>query len=332
MMLNWWKKLLFPFAILYHVVTSVRNFLYDKDIIKSTLFKNINIICVGNLSVGGTGKTPMVHYLIDYLLRKKQNIVTLSRGYGRKTKGIRICSEEDSPTTVGDEPYTYFENFKEKITVCVGENRVDAIHYLLLKYPNTQVILLDDAFQHRALKSNFSILLTTQSRPFWKDYLLPFGRLRESRYGVNRCDIVVVTKCIHKCDHYPILENINKPYFQTLVQYLYPILFFGSTLKKKVVIVAGLADNTSFIRYVKRNFEVIFTISKPDHYEYSTKDMHLFKKILTEKVMLLTTQKDAVKLKRIDELANFNCAYLPIKVKFFEGEDHFLHLIDQNFD
>lgn len=283
---------------------------------------------MGNLSVGGTGKTPMVDYLIKHFLDKGMKVATLSRGYGRKTKGFRICGYDDSPETVGDEPFTYFEKYQNKLVVAVGEERALAIPFILGEHPEINLILLDDAYQHRSVKPNFNILLTTFDKPFWKDHLLPAGRLREGQYGYKRADAIIVTKSEKKTTD-PFLSHLDKPAFHTTVKYGDPISFFGKKPGKNVIVVGGLANNLPFFHYVNSEYEVSNEFSFPDHHPYSEKDIARLEQYLEGGLSLITTQKDAVKLKEFDSLTKFNCAYIPIEVQFLEEEEYFLQKVDE---
>ena len=187
------RILLFPFSWLYYLITQIRNRLYDRGLKPSVKFE-LPVICVGNLTVGGTGKTPMIEHLIR-LLQNRFKVATLSRGYGRATKGIRIAGPSENASTIGDEPFQFYTKFGKRITVAVGEERALAIPTILQECSDTQIILLDDGFQHRKVSPGFSILLTDYHRPFYNDFLLPSGRLRESRWGAERADVIVVTKC-----------------------------------------------------------------------------------------------------------------------------------------
>lgn len=327
--MNWWQVLLFPFAIIYDLITRFRNHLYNIDYKKSFSFER-NVISVGNLSVGGTGKTPMIMYLADHLISRGKSVAILSRGYGRKTKGFRICSEEDNAATVGDESFTYFENYREKVMVAVGEDRAIAIPFILAEKPDLDVILLDDAFQHRSVKPSFSILLTTFERPFWRDFVMPSGRLREARNGADRADVVVVTKSPKKIEHEE-LDKLGKPHFQTKISYGNPVAFSEGHLHKKVVAVAGLANNDPFMEYLQKEYYVVKTFSFGDHYSYSIKDVASMVEFMKrEEASLITTHKDAVKLQGFEELKPFGCYYLPINVAFLENEEHFLQMVDES--
>lgn len=287
------------------------------------------MVSVGNLSVGGTGKTPMIMYLIEHFLQNNYKVATLSRGYGRKTKGFRLCGETDHPGTVGDEPYTYFLRYGNRITVAVGEDRALAIPFILAERPETDIILLDDAFQHRTVKPLFQILLTTQGRPFWRDFVLPSGLLREARQGYRRADVLVITKS-EKDYQDSMLQTLSLPVFKTYVEYAPPRLFRGTELKRKVIAIAGLADNRPFFEHVASRFPVMGSFDYPDHYRYKPSDIERIKRQLDDDTMLLTTEKDAVKLMRIDALQSFSCAYIPINFKFHENEERFLNRLEES--
>jgi tetraacyldisaccharide 4'-kinase len=190
--MNFLRKILFPFAVLYGFITSIRNFLFDYRILKSYSFP-IPVIAVGNLSVGGTGKTPQIEYLIR-LLSNKYKIATLSRGYKRKSEGFILANATSNAEILGDEPFQFYKKFPN-IQVAVDANRKNGIEQLLSQSNKPDVILLDDAFQHRKVKAGFYILLTAYNDLFINDFMLPTGNLRESRSGAKRADMIIVTKC-----------------------------------------------------------------------------------------------------------------------------------------
>lgn len=336
----WWQFLLFPFALLYDLVTRIRNYAFDTQVRKSFRF-HTNVIAVGNLSVGGTGKTPMIDYLIDYFLNKEMNIATLSRGYGRRTSGFRLAEEKETPKTLGDEPYMYFFKHGERIRVAVGEERDLAIPELLWHEPDTQVILLDDAFQHREVLPSLNILLTTYHKPFYKDYLLPSGLLREARKGAERAEIILVTKCpslLTGADQVKVKEEIKKyskaKVFFTTVEYGAPKPFFenGIPLREQVVGISGIADPMLFNKYVSTSFKCKLIHNYKDHYHYSKRDVKDIINELGEGESLITTEKDMVKLRSFEQLQDFSCFYIPIKVKFLKEETLFLSMIDSSLN
>lgn len=328
------ELLLYPFSVLYDGATRLRNYLYNSGYQRSFEFE-VTTISVGNLTVGGTGKTPMIEYIVR-LIGERQ-IVALSRGYGRKTRGFRLAGEADNAMTIGDEPFQFYQKFK-KITVAVGEERAVAIPHILAEKPETQVILLDDAFQHRAVKPNFNILLTDFHRLFYNDLLLPAGRLRESGKGARRADYVVVTKCpgdINDSAMKEISENIanytNAPVAFAQVLYGQPkALYSHSDMGKEVFVFSGLANSQPFETYVRNNFEVKGVQRFKDHHSYSVKDLRALIREGQQNnggnISFLTTEKDAVKLLNDDFatlLKNTNIYYLPIEIAFIKNGSDF---------
>lgn len=322
------KILLLPLSFLYEGITNVRNYMYDKNIRKSFRF-NLPVINVGNLTVGGTGKTPHVEYLLELLLNKKCQIGTLSRGYGRKTKGFILADETATAEQIGDEPLQFYQKFKDKINVSVGEERALAIPYLLYEKPDIQVIILDDAFQHRPVNPSFNILLTDYHRLFYKDFTFPAGRLRESRSGAKRADVVIVTKCednIFVEQKTQITQHIhrytkeNLPIFFTNFTYSSPKNidndFFDND--KKTILISGIAQPKTFEQYAQSNFIVDKHFIFPDHHFYSAKDLEQINTYIekNKNVQVLTTEKDFTKLFMIKKIF-----YLPIKVNFLFDDE-----------
>lgn len=333
------KVFLLPFAFVYDMITRIRNRMYDTGWKPSVSF-DIPLISVGNLSVGGTGKTPMVEYLIR-LISPTQKVGTLSRGYKRKTKGFRIASPNDNAVSIGDEPYQLFTKYNN-IVVSVCEDRAFAIPHILDQHPDTEVILLDDAFQHRRVKPGFSILLTEYSSPFFSDYVLPYGRLREHARGAGRADVIVVTKCPPQLsdEEYDHLESglrkfSSRPLFFSSLVYNDPKAMLGNehTLSRQVVLVSGIANHVPLEEYVKRNFTLVKHFVFRDHHQYTDEDIRMIEKFLnqlTEPVSILTTEKDKVKLesvslrKRTEKLPFF---YLPIEMEFVKNGKDFDALV-----
>ncbi|MTI22802.1 tetraacyldisaccharide 4'-kinase, partial [Fulvivirga sp. RKSG066] len=295
---------LYPFTLIYDLVTRFRNYLYDIDYKKQFEFDTC-VIAVGNLSVGGTGKTPMIEYIIR-LLKDKYTITTLSRGYGRKTKGFKMAKVSDSHLTIGDEPKQFYEKFGE-ISVAVGEERAVAIPFILAENPETNLILLDDAYQHRSVKPQLNILLTDFNRPFFNDYVLPSGRLREARKGANRADIIVVTKCDEsltddKKNEYrtAISKYSEAPVFFTTVKYLDPLPVNESTsLSNNVFLFTGIARHESVSSRIGKAYNLVGEMRFPDHHNYTEADIdklvNEFDKVSLSDKCLLTTEKDMVK-------------------------------------
>lgn len=239
-----------------------------------------------------------------------------------------MCSNEDTPATVGDEPYMIYEKYQDAISVVVCEDRALAIPFILAERPETQVILLDDAFQHRTVLPDLNLLLTKQSAPFWTDYLMPLGKLREARGGAKRADAIVITRA-KRISEEPYIDALGKPYFYTTTRSNEVQLFSGQELLPKVVAVAGLADNKHFFQEARQHFQVQRVFSFRDHHSYKHKDVQVICAELDEDTMLITTHKDAVKLKQFAELRAYTCGYVPVEVVFLEGEERFLQMVDK---
>lgn len=296
------------------------------------------VISVGNVAVGGTGKTPMVEYLIAQLADRYE-LSTLSRGYGRKTRGFRMADKQDTAGTLGDEPYQIFRKYGHKVHVTVGEERILAIPSIVQEFPSNDIILLDDAFQHRPVKPNFSIVLSDYNRPFYNDYLMPSGLLRESRNGVNRADVLIITKCpdtLSEEDQIQIRKGVA-PYYDTAkticfttIAYNVPQSFDSdNTLGEDVAVVTGIANPAPFISKVNSAYNIKHHFKYRDHYSFNDKDVQTIASFLDDNdCQLLTTEKDMVRLMnhpRYSELLKGKCFYLPIKVQFLSGEKEFLN-------
>ena len=328
--------LLFPFAVLYDAVTSIRNRLYDTGTRASARFE-IPVISVGNLSVGGTGKTPMIEYLIR-LFVGNYRLATLSRGYRRKTKGIRLTGENDSAGTVGDEPYQFYRKFGDQVVVAVGEERAYAIPCILDQHPDIDLILLDDAFQHRRVQPCFQILLTDYHNLFVDDMLLPAGRLRESRRGAARADVVVVTKCppaITDDQMMSVESSIrrysNKAVFFTKIAYgnILPVSSVSPYRPEKVVLVTGIAHPGPLKEYLTRNYNLVKHYSFADHHLYTRQDMQNISDAAARiGAVVVTTEKDVVKLRpEIFEASSVPLHYLPIEIEFLKNGKEFDEMV-----
>lgn len=330
------KYILLPFAWLYGLITDVRNYLYDKGLFKSKSFE-IPIINVGNITVGGTGKSPQVEYLIR-LLKDSHKITTLSRGYGRKTKGFIMADNTSNAETIGDEPMQFYQKCGNEIIVAVGEKRVNAIEQILKQKPNIEVVILDDAFQHRAVKPSLNILMIDYSRPIDEDYPFPAGRLRERRHGAKRADMVVITKCpidltleeqvAFKNRLNPYLTE-NTPVLFTRVLYSKPINCRSETRvfndNEHILLISGIAKPEPFEDYVRQNFKFLSHLIFKDHHSYSEKDVILIlSNIPTTAKAILMTEKDMVKFKPFlnhDLLKEIPLFYLPIEIGFLNENE-----------
>ncbi len=336
------KIFLYPLSWAYSFAVSVRNKMFDLNLLKSKEF-DVPIISIGNITVGGTGKTPHVEYLVN-LLSKKIKVATLSRGYKRKTTGFRLVETSSTAIEVGDEPLQIKNKFPD-ITVSVCENRVVGAENLLSSQNEIipDVVLLDDAFQHRRISPGINILLIDYSRQIKNDSLLPVGRLRESTLQMRRANIIIFTKCPNEIS--PIMRRILmkdvnlKPYqklfFTTLdYQKLEPVFNAGKlnndfyTAKDfSLLIVTGIASPENIHKYLKQFSEKIEILTFPDHHNYSDNDLltitKKFEAIHSEKKIIITTEKDAMRLKDSDNLPDeikTALYYLPVKVKFLEDE------------
>jgi tetraacyldisaccharide 4'-kinase len=326
--MNLFRKILFPFAILYGFITGIRNFLFDKGILKSYSFE-LPVIVVGNLSVGGTGKTPQIEYLIR-LLSERYSIATLSRGYKRKSEGFILANANVTAATLGDEPFQFFQKFPS-IQVAVDADRKNGIEQLLAQEKKPQVILLDDAFQHRKVKAGFYIMLTSYDDLFVEDYILPTGNLRESRSGAQRADIIVVTKCpetLSGIEQTQIKQSINAysnapVYFSTIafddqVHSNAKAILVSEIQQSSCVLVAGIAKPDSFFDYLQNEQSVCLTY--PDHHHFTESDIQYIQQQAREK-KIVTTVKDYVRLKDSD--LKDQLYYLPIRTTFLVDSDEF---------
>ena len=328
------RKLLLPFSWLYGMIISLRNVFYDAGIFSSKKF-DVPVICIGNLTTGGTGKTPHIEYLLR-ILKNNFIIATLSRGYGRNTKGFIVAKPGMTTEILGDEPLQYSLKFPEVI-ISVGENRARAIEKLLSAFPGIEIILMDDGFQHRAVKPGFSILLTEYSNLFTKDHLLPAGNLRENKSGFKRANVLVVTKCpeLNETEKQKIINEIAPLPLQHVLfsHFCYDELIpFSSTNAKinlsqfkefQVLLLTGIANPESIIEFMNANVAHLHQVNFPDHHSFSKNDIEALKKkfnnIVADKKIIITTEKDFMRLKKesLKELIlDLPFYYLPVKVDF----------------
>ena len=325
------RILLFPIAILYGLIVGLRNFLFDVNFLKSFEF-DIPIICVGNLNVGGTGKSPQIEYLIR-LLSDKYNVATLSRGYKRESKGFLLANDDSNAKILGDEPFQFYSKFK-KILVAVDADRKNGIENLLSLPQKPDVILLDDAFQHRKVKAGFYILLTSFNDLYCDDFILPTGNLRESRRGSQRANLIIVTKCpknLSEIEQEKIRKKINinsnQDLFFSFIDYDERVyselntLDISEILQEDKVLLAGIANPKPFFEFLKLSNDIV--LEYPDHYNFNKNDVEKIKK-LSENKKIITTEKDYVRLKS-ENIKNLY--YLPIKSSFLNQSKQFDDLI-----
>lgn len=334
LLLRSFRYLLFPFSLLYGGIIWLRNWMFDKNILKSSSF-NFPIICIGNLATGGTGKTPMTEYLVE-LLKKKYNTATLSRGYKRKTKGFAIANASTTAIDIGDEPMQFHQKFPE-ITVAVGEERLVAIPQILHERPFTQVILLDDAFQHRTVRAGLNLLLTDYSNLYTRDLLLPAGDLRDIKASSKRADIIIVTKCkenLSEEEKKQIIAEINplphqSVYFTEIV-YAQPYHLFNYTAgdiipSNDILLLCGIANPKPLKDFLTTHVHSFDMIRYADHHIFSSDDLaeikQQFEKMPGEDKVILTTEKDAVRLEKFRaDLEAYPIYVLPVKHRFLFGE------------
>lgn len=324
--MNLLRKLLIPFAILYGFITSLRNFLYDQGILKSYFFQ-IPIIAVGNLNVGGTGKTPQIEYLIR-LLSPHYKVATLSRGYKRRSNGYVLADANVNAEILGDEPFQYYKKFPN-IQVTVDVDRQNGIEQLLKQKEKPEIILLDDAFQHRKVKAGFYILLTAYDDLFCDDYMLPTGNLRESRNGAKRANVIIVTKCpanISELEQERIKKAIglDLPIFFSSVSYNDKVFSINDSLKvSKVklmqkVLLAGIAKPKLFFEFLQSDNDEIMAFS--DHHHFKESDILTIKSRAIDKI-IITTEKDFVRLDA--KILENQLYYLPIESNFVTNQATF---------
>ncbi len=332
--MNFLRKIVYPFSVLYGVVTFTRNFLYDIGIFKSAQF-NTPTIVVGNLSVGGTGKTPQIEYLIR-LLQDKYTIAVLSRGYKRKSKGFVIAKNNVNAEIIGDEPYQLFLKFP-KIIVCVDSNRRRGIKELEKLQNPPDVILLDDAFQHRKVRGGFNILLTPYYSLYTNDTMLPTGNLREFALGAKRAQFVVVTKCpdnLTALEQQKITDNLNlqphqKIFFST-IEYDkklrgYNEISLTHFVGEKILLVTGIANSKPLTTFLSNENIEFIHLKYPDHYNFNNNDIEKMKAFNNSlKSIILTTEKDYVRI-----FDNFNeVYYISIRAKFINDNKDFDNTVE----
>ncbi|MCB2194264.1 MAG: tetraacyldisaccharide 4'-kinase [Bacteroidetes bacterium] len=333
------SPILFPISLLYGLIVYIRNRLYDFQVFRSNRFK-IPLISVGNITVGGTGKTPHIEYLVE-LLKSDFRVATLSRGYKRKTKGFVLATEESTDRDIGDEPRQIKQKFPD-VTVAVDEKRTRGIKQLMQKNKDLDVILLDDAYQHRTVTPNVSILLIDYSRPIDKDYMLPLGNLREHAFEKRRANIIIVTKSpdnLQPIDR-RMMYNEIKPFpfqhvFFTTFEYgaLKPV-FDPSENKNpsdfkdyEILLVTGIANPKPLKEHLAEKISKnIHVLEYSDHYNFKPSDFkrieQKFDAIQSNRKIIITTEKDAMRLQKFSNIANNlkdSFFYLPIQVKFLNN-------------
>jgi tetraacyldisaccharide 4'-kinase len=299
------RLLLLPFSWIYSVVVALRNWLYNRGIFSTYEIPGA-AICIGNITVGGTGKSPLTAYLAKEF--NDVNPVILSRGYGRKTTGLVIANEHSTATEIGDEPMMYWQRFQHKVPVVVAEKRKIGIEWIQKNYPKS-LILLDDAFQHRAVSASCSIVLMTYDRLIYNDYTFPAGNLRESAAGLKRASLVLVTKCpvnLSTSEKQTIIEQLkfhsDKVFFST-ISYGLPFSFLTTVNDWKtvsdVIIISAIADPSQLISHFSEQASV-HSIRFADHHTFDASDIQKIQQkvanFVAQSTAIVITEKDAVKL------------------------------------
>ncbi len=328
------RILLFPFALLYWLVIGIRNWLFDKQILKTAEF-GLPLICVGNLSVGGTGKSPMVEYLVERL-KNDFKVATLSRGYKRKTKGYLLASDNTTALDIGDEPMQFHIKFPA-VPVAVGEERIEAIPQLLHDRPETEVIVLDDAFQHRSIRAGLNILLTDYGNLFTRDFYLPTGDLRDLKRSYKRADIIIVTKCkpdLNESDRQKLIREIkplpHQHIFFTAIAYgeLYHVISGMSkdfSRSAEVLLVSGIANPRPLKKMLEEHSNIYHLLQYSDHHIFTIDDLNEIRKRYDElesaEKIILTTEKDAVRLQKFsNEIEELPFFVIPVRHHFLFNE------------
>lgn len=340
------KILLMPFTLLYGIGVSFKNSLYSTGLLKSSSF-SIPVISVGNLSIGGAGKTPHIEYLIE-LLSPYIYVATLSRGYKRDTKGFRLVSPKDNARTAGDEPILYARKYPE-VKVFVAENRALAIPDIVRQLPHVQCILLDDAYQHRVVQPNLNILLTQYEQPFYRDFLLPVGRLREFRSAYQRADIIIVSKCPDDLGFddkervtSEIIPQAHQKLFFTKYKYLTPYSFYFTDQRLMldkdlhIILISGIANTSYLTNFLRKSCKSVTHLEYEDHHYFTDQDIDIIKSTYLRKrdddtTIVVTTEKDAMRLDMHKMKLYSNqipIFILPIKVEFlFDQQEEFNQLV-----
>jgi len=321
------KIFLYPFSLLYGLGISIRNGFYETEMLKGSKF-NLPVISVGNLTVGGSGKTPHIEYLI-VLLKEHLNVATLSRGYKRKTKGFRQVERKDNVSAAGDEPLQFKRKFPD-IAVAVAESRNIGIPQFLHVQPNIQVILLDDAFQHRSVIPGLNILLTEYSKPFFADALMPAGRLRDNKSSYKRADVIIVSKCpdtIQEEERKNLIALIDPFHYLTP----YQIFDFSKKLlpepSASIILISAIASTDYLITHLEEEYDEIINMKYEDHHYFTKVDLEqlvlTFNQIQNPNKYILTTEKDGIRLgEHYNYISQNNLPIyiLPIKVAFLDSD------------
>ncbi|MFM7646148.1 MAG: tetraacyldisaccharide 4'-kinase [Sphingomonadales bacterium] len=325
---------LLPLSLLYWLIIFCRNWLYDKKVLRSASF-GMPLITVGNLAIGGTGKSPLVEYLVG-LLHRQYKVATLSRGYRRRTRGYTLATEATTALEIGDEPLALHRKFPH-VPVAVGEERLLAIPELLHDHPETEVIVLDDAFQHRVVQAGLSILLTDYANLYTRDFYLPTGDLRDLKSRYKDANILIVTKCpatLTETQRNTLIAELSplkgqSLFFTTLVYgipyHLTTKKRYGFTGKEEILLVTGISNPRPLKQYIEEHSATYHQLTFRDHHIFSIEDfkdiVREFERIPSSQRIIITTEKDAVRLEKFNvEIDNLPWYVLPIEHRFLFDE------------
>lgn len=331
------RVLLLPVAAIFYTIVKIRHFLYDMGILSSFNPKTATI-CVGNLTVGGTGKTPHIELLIE-LLRPQYKLAVLSRGYKRMSKGYREVLTDDTTADAGDEPLQIKQKYPQTV-VAVDADRTEGINQITFTHPTTDIILLDDAFQHRKVTAGLNIVLIDYNRPIWEDCMLPAGNLRDTKSQLKRANVVIITKCpacMNPLEKRIMSKHLTLYPYQTLlfshIEYSQPQPLFESTkpLEKAShnLLISGIAEPTPFLQHMEKIYPDIETIIYPDHYNFTSGDIDKITSLArkyNDRVNIFTTEKDAKRLLSMEmpeELRNY-LYFVPIKARLSDDKEPIL--------
>ncbi|HIG32295.1 MAG TPA: tetraacyldisaccharide 4'-kinase [Flavobacteriales bacterium] len=336
------RYLLFPFSLIYASITSIRNLGFDYGIFKSQNH-NIPIICIGNLSVGGSGKTPHAQYVVN-LLKNNYKVAILSRGYGRNSSSLQYVEVNSTPSQVGDEPLLIKQNHPDCLVV-VEKNRNKGVKQILKDFPETEIILLDDGFQHRWIKAGFNILITSYFSPYYQDYVIPVGNLRESKKGAERAQIIIISKTPEQskpAEKKGMLAKLNlfdnqTAYFSHIEYSKWKCINTNNELQDdktySITLVTGIANAQPLVSHLQKVGHSVHHLEYADHHKYTTKDIdNILAKYNADKStkkLILTTEKDAAKLREFKkQFGTENVYFSPIEVVLGQSEKFEKQILD----
>ncbi len=322
------KIILYIPSLLFGFFSGLTNFFYKKNILRPKKYKT-KIISIGNLIMGGAGKTPTVEYIANYFISKNLRFAIISRGYKRQTKGMIVATKKDNYLTIGDEPSQYNKKFFDNAVIIVSENRNLALDYC--DNNNIEYAIMDDAFQNLTFEKDINVLVSSFKKPFFYDDRFPMGMLRESKNNAYRADLLVYSNCPKTIVSQKLKRFKTKseyylrpktPILFSTVKYKRPKKIFGSRINKDVILVSSIAYPEKFYEYMSSKYNVVEKLQFKDHHNYTEDDLKVITRKLSNNISLVTTEKDAVKLCEFpDILSGYNVYYVPINIKFLFNDD-----------